>query len=128
MARKRAHFPRFWKKPIEARTEDKKTRDLNDIVGEMRSRDADSEWQPTCVGINLSNIQLSDDGSVTNSQIHASLQSLRQVNATQDTFESAFSAFKNEIVIAMKCVTSMVSKPGVPAKMSSCPNSNMAQE
>ena len=64
---KERYFLAIGKKPIKARTADKKTRDLNDIVDEMRSRDADGEWQPTCVAIDPSNIPLSDDGSVTNS-------------------------------------------------------------
>ena len=69
-----------------SRINDKKIKDLNDILTEMKARDASGEWQPVCVAIEYSNIPHCDDGSITNSQLHGTLLHMRKDFVTREFF------------------------------------------
>ena len=48
---KEIFFSAISKPPRKSRTSDKKIKDLNDILAEMKARDTSGEWQPVCVAI-----------------------------------------------------------------------------
>ena len=89
---KQKFFTALKKKAFRGRQADKKLKDLNDILLEMHRLDDANEWQPRCVAMELSNIPQSEDGSVPNSQISASLQGMRSDVVTRDSFQTALTS------------------------------------
>ena len=79
---KERFFDAIEKKPQIRRGQDKKSKDLNDILSEMHARDASGDFQPTCVGFELNNIPQSEDGSVPNFQILSTLHAMRSTFVT----------------------------------------------
>ena len=97
---KERFFLAIGKKPIRSRSAtplEKKTKDLNDVLQEMRVRDASGDFQPVCVAIDYSNIPQSEDGSVSNSQILATLQMMRKEFVSFDSMNSALTTLKTEL-------------------------------
>ena len=111
---KKKFFDAINKKAIRGRSADKKSKDLNDLLTEMRKLDDANEWQPTCVAMDLSNFPQSEDGTVPNSQILASLHSMRGDLVSKDTLNYALSILKDEILLKMKLLASMIHKPAFP--------------
>ena len=77
------------------RSVDKKTKDLEDIIHEMRSRDKSNTFLPVFAATNLNNIPCSETGDVTNSQIFAGLKDIRQSMLFKESVGSAIRAARN---------------------------------
>ena len=80
----------------------------------MRKLDDANEWQSTCVAMDLSNFPQSEDGTVPNSQILASLHSMHGNLVSKDTLNYALSILKDQILLKMKLLASMIHKPAFP--------------
>ena len=85
--------------------------DLDDILQEMKSRDASGEWQPLCVAVEYSNFPHSEDGAIPNSQIHGTLLNMRKDLVTKDTLNS----FKTEVMSALKILSNLIVRPAGPS-------------
>ena len=97
-------FEAIGQRPIKSRSNDKKVKDLNDLLAEIRSRDDNDEFQPTCVAIELSNLPQSLDGSVPNAQILGTLHRMRKECVTKDSLERSLASFRAEVILAFKSV------------------------
>ena len=75
---KEIFYSAIGKKPPRPRVAEKKARDLNDLLQEMRQRDDAGEWQPICVALDLGNLPQTEIGNVSNAQIYDSLLSLKK--------------------------------------------------
>ena len=111
-------FSAIDKAPKKSRTGDKKVKDLNDILTEMKARDASGEWQPVCVAIAYNNFTHSNDGSISNSQQHGTLLNVRKEFVTRDYIKS----FKTEIMSAFRLMSNMISRPVYPMSSYSSPS------
>ena len=105
-------------RPLKCRTSDKKIKDLYDILNEMKNRDARGEWQPVCVAIEYSNMPHSEDGSISNSQIHGTLLNMRKDFVTQENLVT----FKHEIMSTLKMMSNMISRPLIPSSPFASPS------
>ena len=92
-----AFFSPLEKKPTRGRNMDKKIKDLKDLLLEMRNRDDNGEFMPTCVARLLSNLPQSEDGNVQNSQILGTLQNIRKEFVTRRTLEASFSSLRASV-------------------------------
>ena len=101
---KEKYFSAIGKVSLRCRSGDKKLKYLNDILFEMRSLDDANKWQPTCVAMELSNIPQSEDGNVPNSQVLASIQSMRKDMLTKDAMDIALLSVKDELMTAISLV------------------------
>ena len=99
---KELFYSALGKKPPRPRVADKKAKDVNDLLQEMRHRDDIGEWQPSCVAADLGNLPQSEIGNVSNSQIFDSLLSLRKNVVSRSEFNFVLSELKNELIVTMK--------------------------
>ena len=96
----------FGKKASPKRSDDKKLKELNDIVNEMKLRDRSNSFMPTFAAVNLHHIPTTDDGIVTNAQLLASLQSLRSELVSKEGMITSIAAARDSIIDAMKTIRS----------------------
>ena len=117
---KETFYNAIGKKPPKPRVADKRARDINDLLAEMRQRDDVGEWQPTCVALDLANLPQTEIGNVSNAQVFDSLLSLRKNVVSRNELNNILSDFKNELIGTMKsCIRP--STFSSPRRMPHCP-------
>ena len=92
---------RFFKsinKTASERRSNKKLKNLEDIVNEMRARDKSSAFLPIYAATSLHNIPTTDDGSVTNAQLLASWRSIQQNLVSKNELNLLLTSTKNSIL------------------------------
>ena len=99
---KETFYSAIGKKTPRPRVADKKARDVNDLLQEMRLRDDIGEWQPKCVATDLANLPKTEIGNVSNSQIFDSLLSLRKNVVSRNELNNTLLELKSELIMTMK--------------------------
>ena len=101
------------KKLSSRRPPDKKTKDLDDILIEMKTRDDAGSPLPTFVASKIHNLPETDDGGVTNSQLYASFREMKRELVTKEALISSLDAVKNLIFDGIRNIT-MTGATAVP--------------
>ena len=65
------------------RNQDKKRKDLEDVLNELKTRDKAGTFVPVFAAINLHNLPVTEDGTVTSSQLLATWRDVRSDTTTQ---------------------------------------------
>ena len=126
-AEKERFFLAIDKKPIHSRgtSAEKVMKDLTDIISEIKKRDDNEDFQPTCVSIDMSNVPQSDDGTVSNSQILGSIKRTRKDMIDINSLKNEISSLKEDLIYNMKCClrpARVPASPLTPRRMPMTPN------
>ena len=87
-------------KTVPERRVNKKLKHLEDILSEMRNRDKTAAFTPIFAAINLRNLPTTNDGSISNFQLAASLRAMLQT--IHEEFSTSLAIAKNSILEGIK--------------------------
>ena len=88
------------------RTDDKRLKNIEDIIAIISRRDANNEYLPQFASFDLNNVPVNDNGNPSLGQIMASLYDLRRKVVTKDALQVSLNELKKEFASAPSSVAS----------------------
>lgn len=104
-------FTAMNEKCIARRGSDRKTKDLEDILNMISSRDSLNLPIPKFASLSLNNVPSTPDGTCTMSQVLSSLRNLQKNLVTKETLDSALDQLRNEMDVVKSSPSEAVIPP-----------------